>query len=150
MEIKICTKCKRELPLDAFRWKQKSEGRRHSQCKECQRTAEKKYYQNNNDRKNSVLFTAKNQKEQNTMLVDEYKQKGCQKCGEKRIYVLDCHHLDASTKLGNINDMIKSSGKEKLQKELNKCIVLCSNCHREFHFLERLNNITLEDYLLNY
>ena len=41
METKICTKCKRELSLDNFRWKNKAEGKKHSQCKECQSKQEK-------------------------------------------------------------------------------------------------------------
>jgi hypothetical protein len=40
-ETKKCTKCQRELPLDSFRWKNKAEGRKHSQCKECQKAQEK-------------------------------------------------------------------------------------------------------------
>ena len=36
---------------------------------------------------------------------------------------------------------------EKVQEEIKKCIVLCSNCHHEFHYLEKNNNLTLKDFL---
>ena len=32
--------------------------------------------------------------------------------------------------------------------EIEKCIVLCANCHREFHYLNKRNpDLTLEAYL---
>jgi predicted HNH restriction endonuclease len=34
-------------------------------------------------------------------------------------------------------------------EELKKCIPICSNCHREFHYLEKQNNITIKEYLKN-
>jgi hypothetical protein len=57
-ETKKCTKCQRELPLDNFRWKNKAEGRKHSQCKECQKAQEKQHYQESRERRESVRMTA--------------------------------------------------------------------------------------------
>ena len=35
-----------------------------------------------------------------------------------------------------------------IYNEIEKCIVLCSNCHREFHYLKNLDdNFTIEQYL---
>jgi len=36
---------------------------------------------------------------------------------------------------------------DKIEEEIAKCIVLCANCHREFHFLQEKDGITIEDYL---
>ena len=83
------------------------------------------------------------------MVVEIKSSTGCAKCGEKRPYVLDFHHIDPSIKDADIARMTSNSNKvENIQKEIDKCIVLCSNCHREFHYLEMMEKITIEDYLI--
>lgn len=146
-ELKTCTKCHRELPLENFRWKDKNAGKKHSQCKECQKAQEKIHYRESLKRKENVLNTAISQKTRNKILVDSFKEKGCQKCGEKRIYLLDCHHLGDLEKTDTLARMIKSASLENVELELNKCIVLCANCHREFHHFEREKALTIQDYL---
>jgi acetate kinase len=48
--------------------------------------------------------------------------------------VLDFHHRQRETKLMDIGDMITHGyGKKKLCEEMEKCDVLCSNCHRKEH-----------------
>lgn len=146
-EFKICSKCKRELPFDSFRWKNKSENKKHSQCKDCEKQADKEYYLKNGERRQAVRDRANVQKINNSKLVEEIKSKGCIKCGENRIHVLDLHHLDPDGKINDIAHMIKSSSTTSLITELEKCIVLCANCHRDFHYLEKINNITIQDYI---
>ena len=147
METKICSKCKRELPFDNFRWKNKSENKKHSQCKDCEKQADKEYYLRNGERRQAVRDRANIQKINNSILVENVKSKGCAKCGELRTHVLDLHHVDPEGKINTIAHMIKSASEETLIQELNKCIVLCANCHRDFHYQEKLNNITIQDYI---
>ena len=79
--------------------------------------------------------------------INEYKSNcTCRKCNETRIHVLDFHHVDPNEKDFDIGSASKYSTK-KLKVELEKCIILCRNCHADFHFLERENNITIEHYL---
>lgn len=67
----------------------------------------------------------------------EYKGGCCNNCGyDKCVAALEFHHLDPSQK-----DFAISSGHlswEKVKTELDKCIMLCSNCHREVHYNEHL------------
>ena len=72
--------------------------------------------------------------------INKYKSsKGCKKCGEKRFYVLDFHHPDPRQKEFNISDKIRNKF-EDLMSEIEKCDVLCANCHREWHYLETSNH----------
>lgn len=146
-EKKVCTKCGRELPLDMFRWKNKTLGKKHSQCKDCQREQEHQHYLENKERREKVRERADWSKQNNTTLVDQYRSRGCKKCGDKRFYVIDFHHRNANDKVDTINHLIKSSTYDLLQKELNKCDPLCANCHREWHWLELKGEISYEDWL---
>lgn len=79
--------------------------------------------------------------------INQYKQEHhCVKCGCEKSYLLDFHHLDPSQKDYTISD--NSNIKiETLMQEIEKCIILCANCHREFHYFERTNNLTIQEYL---
>lgn len=147
METKQCSKCKKELSIDNFRWRNKAQGKLHSQCKNCEKEADKIRYSNNTERQKIVLNNAMLQKERNTLIVEQAKQCGCQKCGEKRLYLMEFHHKNPKEKVNTIAHMIKSSSEQNLIQEMEKCIVLCANCHREFHFFEKTLAITLDTYL---
>lgn len=52
-------------------------------------------------------------------------------CGySKCIEALEFHHLDPTEKEFEISDR---RSWEALTAELDKCILLCANCHREYH-----------------
>ena len=141
METKQCSKCKRELTIDNFRWRNKAQGKLHSQCKDCEKERDKIHYLESKTRREAVKTTAKSQKENNLNIVEQYKKCGCQKCGEDRKYLLEFHHIDPKTKVNTIAHMIKSASEKGLIAELAKCDVLCANCHREFHYLNQETGI---------
>ena len=57
----------------------------------------------------------------------------CLRCGENDPACLDFHHRDGKEKDRAVSKMLKY-GKKKLLAEIAKCDVLCSNCHRKFHY----------------
>jgi hypothetical protein len=61
----------------------------------------------------------------------------CTKCGFDHIAALDFHHEDPSTKEGNVHRFISNGQFAKAYKEIEKCIVLCANCHRIHHHEEK-------------
>jgi hypothetical protein len=57
----------------------------------------------------------------------------CSKCGEKDRVCLDFHHLDPTSKDYNVSWLLRYGSKKKIIAEVQKCIVLCANCHRKLH-----------------
>lgn len=65
----------------------------------------------------------------------EYKGGKCEICGYNKCNAaLDFHHLDRNTKEFEIGNNTYSW--ERNVKELDKCILVCANCHREIEFGE--------------
>lgn len=68
---------------------------------------------------------------------EEKKIIGCQKCGYNKYgEVLEWHHLNSSTKTKDPSSLLSSGSLpawERYKAETQKCILLCANCHREWH-----------------
>jgi hypothetical protein len=59
----------------------------------------------------------------------------CIRCGyNKCIAALDFHHRESRTKKYELAKIICSYKWDTIQTELDKCDLLCSNCHRELHY----------------
>ena len=63
-----------------------------------------------------------------------YKGGCCEICGyNKCIGALDFHHLDSNEKDIDYTKL-KNRSWERLKNEIDKCMLVCSNCHREIHY----------------
>ncbi len=64
----------------------------------------------------------------------EYKGGKCEICGySKCVQALEFHHLDPNEKEFGIGQDGETRSWERTKRELDKCILVCSNCHREIH-----------------
>ena len=62
----------------------------------------------------------------------DYKGGKCEKCGyDRNVAALEFHHIDPETKKFALSNTRHSW--EDTKKELDKCMILCANCHRELH-----------------
>lgn len=58
----------------------------------------------------------------------------CVICGESSPVCLDFHHRNPEEKLYTICHMARwNCSKKKIIAEVEKCVVLCANCHRKLH-----------------
>ena len=69
------------------------------------------------------------------VILSRLKINGCAIRGyDKCTQALDFHHVNPEDKKFLINMRNLARYDDKIAKELNKCILLCANCHREIHF----------------
>ncbi|MDX1746702.1 MAG: hypothetical protein R3324_12245, partial [Halobacteriales archaeon] len=67
----------------------------------------------------------------------EYKRDNCEceRCGETRPGCLEFHHLDAEEKQFRVSEMAyRGHSIQSILAEMDRCIVLCANCHRMEHW----------------
>ena len=75
----------------------------------------------------------KRRKDMKRILV-EYKGGKCEKCGiETHPSVYEFHHLNPDKKDFGVSQKGYTRSLEKNKQEVDKCIMLCANCHRLKH-----------------
>lgn len=127
--MKKCGNCKEIKEISEFNKKGDS---LQSKCKKCNSLYLKEHYKLNH---NYYLEKKNKRKIENRLFINSLKLK-CSSCEEEHIACLDFHHINS--KEYNIADMInKGSSKKNILKEVSKCIIICSNCHRKLHYKER-------------
>ena len=60
----------------------------------------------------------------------------CNRCDENHPACLEFHHIDPNSKEFNVYEAVwfRGHSKEKILAEIDKCEVLCANCHKKHHF----------------
>lgn len=134
--MKVCSRCHKEKDDEDFFIRNKEKGIKHSHCIPCKRQIDREAYsEDRHDRRTKIRKQSTERILKNRNFVHRVRRLCCcSKCGDKRFYVLDFHHLH--DKVDGIGILAaKGVTLKKLKKELRKCIVLCANCHREEHYL---------------
>ena len=100
------------------------------------KASQRKWYLKNSDR---VKKRAADQKAAATAWLKEFRAKAkCVQCGEDHPATLDFHHIDPSEKDLPLADAAHRGWSiARLKREIEKCVVLCANCHRKLHYDER-------------
>lgn len=66
--------------------------------------------------------------------INEYKKdRGCNRCGIADPRVLDFHHKKGEDKLFTVGGFRRSVGFDRIKAEVEKCEIVCANCHRILH-----------------
>lgn len=118
METKVCSICNLEKNKNEFYSRSQRKNKPYDRCKKCfskycsERWIEKKI--------ESI----------------KYKGSSCFDCGisfpDEPYVIFDFHHIDPNQK-EFVWAKLKLKSDEKIRKELDKCELLCSNCHRKRH-----------------
>jgi len=106
---KECVECGKLLPISEFVW---AICGWNARCTPCRRKMDKERKQWVNDIKT---------------------QRRCCLCGESREFALEFHHTDPKKKIAAISALAFKMDKERALAEIDKCVVLCRNCHAGVH-----------------
>ena len=86
------------------------------------------------DRREYLIKAVKKRRKKLKELAVKYKGGKCVFCGYKRDHAaLDFHHLDETKKVFGLSQRGLTRSWKRVKKELDKCILVCANCHREVH-----------------
>ena len=104
--------------------------------KECASRAAKRYYEKN---KEAVKARTKATKDANKVKWAEYKSTlSCAFCGYNScVDALEFHHVIRRPDNEKVYKLAANNSYNKLWEEIKKCVVLCANCHRYAHWLEK-------------
>ena len=116
---KWCPQCASFLPLTDFYIRKDKNRKTDSEptgwCKKC------------------CCQTSHMRQKENKQMGIEYKGGKCCICGYNKYHgALEFHHLSPEHKDPKFA-RLKTAAWETLRKEIDKCVLLCSNCHREVH-----------------
>ena len=131
-------KCKILKNESEYYVKDSKTGRLHAHCKACYKLHRITYYAKHYDKyKEEYRLRAGNRKNK---LKNEYRQNiqnyllknPCKDCGEKDIRVLELDHLDIKNKVFSVSQGVRLGYSwDKIYQEIQKCQVLCANCHKK-------------------
>ena len=131
MATKICTKCGEVKDTEKdFSWSIKGI-KRHSACKSCRAVERSEYYKRHKERELAYKWERQvNKREEARRYVFDYlRRRQCVDCGESDPMVLTFDHINGNKKM-NISQMVNQGySLEALQREIDKCVVRCANCH---------------------
>jgi hypothetical protein len=109
---KRCSQCRVEKPLEEF-----GSGGRRYYCKPCDRAKSRA----NSNRRYAIARAE----------LQALRERPCTDCGGRfPHYVMDFDHPDRSVKTGDISQMAASGLSPRVLAEIEKCDLVCANCHR--------------------
>ena len=128
--MKICTKCKQDFLEVEFPLINTKTGKRSYMCVKCKRQYDREHYNKHKERRvpmkkvNSAKLRIRNLQ----YIIDYLKQNPCVDCGENDFVVLEFDHQ--YDKKANIADMKSRCSLKTIKDEIDKCEVVCANCHK--------------------
>ncbi len=84
------------------------------------------------DRREALIKAVAKRRKKVKQLAVDYKGGKCQLCGySKCVGALELHHINPAEKSFGSGDKGYTRSWDTVRNEIDKCILLCANCHRE-------------------
>jgi len=134
--LKTCTQCKIQKSILDFSKNHNAKDGLYSWCKPCNRVKARALYARKSHvykacAKKHRIAVSKELRAQLLVIKAKY---GCAFCEEKEICTLEFHHVNPRKDAGGraVSHAV-SRGRGVFIREVNKCVVLCANCHKKVH-----------------
>lgn len=130
--MKICGKCKEEKPFGDFSRNKSRKDGLHYCCRQCKTKDQRAWYKGSSEKHKENVRVRKNRvkKEIIQKLYEYFLENPCKHCEETNPLVLEFDHLRDKEK--NVSDLLRNGCSwESILEEIEKCQVLCANCHRK-------------------
>jgi hypothetical protein len=132
MKLKHCPKCQQDKPVGkggAFARNPTKKDGWCIYCRDCQNESNRGHYARN---KSYYVEKAQRRKDEIRKIINAAKNKPCADCKkEYPPWVMDFDHLPGVEKCFNVAQWAQHTGIKKLLVEIEKCEVVCANCHRQ-------------------
>jgi len=132
MTVKRCPRCERDLHLEAFDFRDAARTRLQSYCRGCAKAAWRDWYSRDANRERHCRLVRKRRNtriKRHREIVRSIKQQPCVDCGKTfPPEAMDFDHI--GEKRVEVSRLLYVSGTAALLAEIEKCEVVCANCHR--------------------
>lgn len=140
--MKKCARCDKIKSVTEFNSNHRKKDGLQAYCRDCTKEYYSKYYKSNPNEKTRLRGRRKEFVREFQELLKKEKDKPCMDCGKKYpYYVMDFDHRDPADKVGTIALNGNWWSLEQVRVEIEKCDVVCSNCHRERTHKHRLTSV---------
>jgi hypothetical protein len=117
-------------PIGEFAWRRRRKGQRDNMCRPCRSAYGREHYLAN--RQHYIEAEGRRKRERaktrTRLLLEFFRSHPCADCGETDPLVLEFDHL--KDKSFNIGHQFASRSWQAILDEIEKCEVVCANCHR--------------------
>ena len=129
-ESRKCYRCGELKPIGEFAWRRKAKGQRDSFCRPCRSAYGKEHYLANRQRyiDQAAVVKRRLRHERTLALIEYFRTHPCVQCGEPDPVVLEFDHV--RDKGFDIGQNLLDYRWEAIVEEIEKCEVVCANCHR--------------------
>ena len=127
--MKKCTRCNETKEYQQFYKNKRMKDGHSSSCKSCDDAGNRLTRVKNPAKARSHRKTWKDAL---MLRINDWKaSKGCMCCGEATPCCLELHHLDPTEK--DVHPSTARTSWDRFMREAEKCVVVCSNCHKKIH-----------------
>ena len=133
MTAKLCPGCNEEKSIEQFALRNKNSHLRQSYCMDCEAGMKSEWYM---EHREEQVRAGMKRRDQYKQILREYvwnylSTHPCISCGETDPAALEFHHVRGE-KVKEVSNILKNGAAlQTLVTEIEKCDVLCANCHRK-------------------